>query len=321
MKRSLKLGFADFYRHFPAENNYFTNLLREHYDVEIVAADADLMICSSYGMSSANYRGRKLLVIMENFRPILDAYDAVISFDYLDDPRHFRLPLSMIGSELRRAANWSAERELAGKTRFCNFIFSNPSCGQRNQLMRKLSRYKRVDCAGRCFNNVGGRIADKLQFQRECKFTIAFENSSHPGYLTEKLTHAFQSDTIPLYWGDKYAGRDFNPAAFLHQDDFESIDALVERVIELDQNDDQYLAMLSEPCYPDGQMPDQFRRENVLKFLIKTIESNLPPIGTSPGHDRASAAYAAEVKRDIWRRRLNRWKYRAAHVITCGLAA
>ena len=32
-------------------------------------------------------------------------------------------------------------------------------------------------------------------------FTIAFENCDHPGYITEKIIHAFIAGTIPLYWG------------------------------------------------------------------------------------------------------------------------
>ena len=32
------------------------------------------------------------------------------------------------------------------------------------------------------------------------KFSIAFENSSHEGYSTEKIVQSFAAKTIPIYW-------------------------------------------------------------------------------------------------------------------------
>lgn len=321
MKSPLRLAFSDFYHSFDVNHNVFTSLLRKRYEVELVDRHADLTICSVYGKSSVRCTGRKVLVIMENFRPDLDAFDAVISFDSVDDPRHFHLPLSMFGNEIQRPADWSAEEELSRKSRFCNFIFSNPSCVPRNRLLQRLQRYKRVDCGGRCFNNVGGRVPNKYEFQRSCKFSIAFENSSQPGYLTEKLSDAFRADTIPLYWGDPLASKFFNADAFLHQDNYRDVDALVERVIELDQNDELYLEMLRQPAYVGGQMPSQFRPENVLRFFVDTIQSDRPPVATLPNYSRIASAYVSRLEMDVWRRRMNRWRHRTVQVLFGRLAA
>ena len=43
-------------------------------------------------------------------------------------------------------------------------------------------------------------------------FTIAFENSDYPGYITEKIIHAFIAGTIPLYWGGGEYLKDTIPA-------------------------------------------------------------------------------------------------------------
>jgi hypothetical protein len=32
-------------------------------------------------------------------------------------------------------------------------------------------------------------------------FTLTFENTDYPGYVTEKLFHALSAGSIPLYWG------------------------------------------------------------------------------------------------------------------------
>ena len=42
---------------------------------------------------------------------------------------------------------------------------------------------------------------DHLSFLRKCKFYICLENTSAPGYVTEKLFDAFLTGSIPIYWG------------------------------------------------------------------------------------------------------------------------
>ena len=96
------------------------------------------------------------------------------------------------------------------------------TCAQK--LEEKLSKYKRVDSGGRHLNNIGGPVDDKLEFQKDYKFSIAFENSAFPGYLTEKLPEAVIAQTLPIYWGDKLVHRDFNTARFLNYPDFGSDD-------------------------------------------------------------------------------------------------
>jgi hypothetical protein len=55
---------------------------------------------------------------------------------------------------------------------------------------------------------------------RAYKFVVAFENSSAPGYNTEKLTHAIEADSMPIYWGDPEIGRSFNPGRFIDAHDY-----------------------------------------------------------------------------------------------------
>jgi hypothetical protein len=51
------------------------------------------------------------------------------------------------------------------------------------------------------FSNYCGAAKDKLQTLSEYNFVLAFENTDYPGYITEKIIHAFMAGTIPLYWG------------------------------------------------------------------------------------------------------------------------
>lgn len=110
-----------------------------------------------------------------------------------------------------------------------------------------LSKYKQVDSGGAYKNNVGGRVADKKEFISNYKFNIAFENSAKDGYTTEKIMEPMLVNSLPIYWGNRLVGLDFNPDSFINAADYPSLEALVEYIVELDTNDDKYLSILSKP--------------------------------------------------------------------------
>ena len=39
------------------------------------------------------------------------------------------------------------------------------------------------------------------QLFKKYKFNICFENSSTPGYVTEKIIQSMYVNSIPIYWG------------------------------------------------------------------------------------------------------------------------
>jgi len=193
--------------------------------------------------------------------------------NYIDDSRHFRMPYYVIrmlytGTLLDSLIkNIDVEEVLGEKTGFCNFVFSNTRDGVcRNEFFEKLSKYKKVDSAGRSLNNMGyvlpGRVGtrvghyitypEKMDFLSRYKFTIAFENNRSDynldsGYTTEKITEPMLSNSIPIYRGNPHIGEEFNSKSFLNRLDFNSDEELIERIIELDNDDNLYMEMLSEP--------------------------------------------------------------------------
>lgn len=71
-------------------------------------------------------------------------------------------------------------------------------------MLNWISSYKRVDCAGSYRNNMYGFRAPRDKFIDWIsiyKFMLCFENSSAPGYVTEKALQAYLAGTIPIYWG------------------------------------------------------------------------------------------------------------------------
>jgi hypothetical protein len=45
-------------------------------------------------------------------------------------------------------------------------------------------------------------IDDKIALLAKYRLTLAMENSSYPGYVTEKAIHAYLAGTQAIYWGD-----------------------------------------------------------------------------------------------------------------------
>ncbi|CAI8311994.1 MAG: Alpha-(1,3)-fucosyltransferase FucT [Opitutia bacterium UBA7350] len=125
---------------------------------------------------------------------------------------------------------------------------------------------------GKWRNNTGGPVPDKIAFQTAYKFVLAVENYSAPGYLTEKFAQAAQSNAIPIYWGDPTITQYINPKAFINCHDFESPQALVAKVREIDNDDAAYRAMLSEPWFINGEEPPEWRDATFTNFLCNIFD-------------------------------------------------
>jgi hypothetical protein len=130
----------------------------------------------------------------------------------------------------------------------------NGGCEMRNNFFHKLSQYKQVASGGPLFNNIGyilesGAVAchTKLDFLDKFKFNLCFENATHPGYCTEKLYEALIGNTVPIYWGSPTAALDFNSEAFLSWHDYQDDEKLIEKIIEIDNNEAKFRYMVSEP--------------------------------------------------------------------------
>ena len=261
-KRHIKVRFMDYWSGFgPSGSSYLIKqMLDRHFDVE-VCDDADYVFFSANGESHWSVPDRcvKIFHTGENMTPDFNACDYAIGFDRMDfGDRYIRFPLylfydrSLLDKMLSKhelPEDWDLAAE---KPDFCSFVVSNPLNPYRNEAFRKLGEYRKVDSGGRYLNNVGGPVADKLAFESRHKFSLCFENGSHPGYTTEKLVEALAARTVPIYWGDPDVGKVFNPKAFVNVADYGSLDGALARVQELDRDDSLYLSMLREPAFLPG---------------------------------------------------------------------
>jgi len=206
--------------------------------------------------------------------------------DEVHSPRYMRFPnYARLGAGhdlVKRSYN--PHKILGEKQKFCAFVHKNGGVKFRNDFFWQLSKYKRIDSPGEALNNMpsidppGTRgqyytlYDTKIAFLRKYKFTIAFANECSPGYTSEKIYHAMLANSIPIYWGNPQVHRDFNTKSFINLHQYKSPQEAMRRIIELDKNDDLYLAYLKEPWYCNN-IPTQYTDPNVILARFKKIFS------------------------------------------------
>jgi len=235
--------------------------------------------------------------------------------DEVKDDRYMRIqwhgfkPTSLIKKDT------NVEEIISQKTRFCNFIYSNP-VPYREKFFKELSKYKPVDAPGRSMNNMSSIDTDKTRgdiwsrkraFLSRYKFTIAFENYCHLGYNTEKLLDPMMVNSLPIYLGNPNIAQHFNPKSFINAHEYvpeqncslvgtldrlclmtlkewrrrefnsfndkvrrrlkakgrlikmsfqyRDFEQLIEKIIEIDRNDDLYVSYLLEPWFHNNIPP------------------------------------------------------------------
>jgi hypothetical protein len=262
--RDITIGFTDYFKPI---DEFFISALSTRYNV--IRDDVNpnyLFFCDeTFGTNNLKYDPNKVLKLFftgENRRPWNYQAHAAISYDHLDGPSNYRLPLYVVEDWYLTAKLGLPSIQVVGRNpdthrpNFCSFVSANPASLDRNEAFHLLSQYKRVDSGGPLFNNIGHilpRGADaqvhKLQFMAGRKFNLCYENGSYPGYVTEKLFHALYAGVVPIYWGSSTVGLDFNPDAFVSRHDFDTFEEMLDMVMRIDQNDELYEDMIHQPIF------------------------------------------------------------------------
>lgn len=266
----LKVKFVD----FSSDNmkNRTMKILKQAFkDVE-ESEEPDFLFYSVFGHEYLKYNCVRIFWTGENIQPDFNVCDYAIGFSYLEyEDRYKRIPLYYFYEEDYKNALQKNVNGLKrnGEKKFCNFVYSNGSTAspERELFFDKLNNYKKVDSGGKYRNNVGGPVKDKYEFQKQYKFSIAFENSSTNGYTTEKIIQAFAAGTIPIYWGNPKIERDFNPKAFINCHNFENFEQVIERIKEIDQDDRLYDEYMRQPIGEKDLFPDN-PLEEYAKYII-----------------------------------------------------
>lgn len=250
-KPKLRLGFTDYY---PTMDDFFVSVLSKAFDVVRNDEDPDYLIFAdeTYGQRNKNYDPNKVIKIFftgENRRPWNYQCHHAISFDHLDGSQFYRLPLYVLDNWVQTKNGVPDMLDLdinmkpvkyEDREWFCGFVAGNGASEYRNRIFHVLNEYKPVMSGGPLFNNIGGilprDVMSKIDFFRKCRFSLCFENSSWPGYCTEKIMHGFIARTVPIYWGSPTVTMDFQEGSFISRHDFVSDNEFIDAIIKMDQN-------------------------------------------------------------------------------------
>ena len=289
---NLKISYQHFWNNFDYKDNIFTWLLRDRYNVIIVDSNPDLIIS---GGGKRQHDCKCLYFSGEPYYPNIEYFPEHIHHDigmsgfYIEDENYLRFPLylyyyyefvkkGIIGYDF---FDLDRSIDINEKSHFCNFI-SRGYNGYRSEFVDKLKKYKLVDISYGQHKNIsvpgeGGTIngaINKINFIRKYKFTIAFENSSMKqeldGYTTEKLIEPMIAKSLPLYWGNTRISEDFNTNSFLNIHDYENEDQFIEKIIELDRNDELYKSYFKEKL--KNKNNKLFNKEYLVDMFLKKLE-------------------------------------------------
>lgn len=277
-KKIIKIKLVD---GFPINDEYFEYLLeklKEKYEI-IFSEEPDYLFCGCFSNEFLKYDCIKILFLGENISPDFNLYDYAIGFDYLNfADRYLRYPIYVYWKkdfELAAHKHERSDEYFLNKKKFCNFVYSNSDWNEkiREEFFKKLSAYKCVDAGGKVFNNIGYRVGDKRAFQEEYKFAIVFENSSKPGYTTEKIINAYAAGNIPIYWGNRNIEEEFNPKSFINVFNFNSLEECIEYVEKVDSDDELYLQIQREPIF-NGKGAEMYykQKDMLVEFLSHIFE-------------------------------------------------
>ena len=239
----------------------------------------------TFGFKHLKYDCIKIFYTGENVFPNFNICDYAIGPHNLKlEKRYLQLPIYLIknGHFIKLPERKKINKEdLKTKKEFCNFIYSNKNGNPiRKEFFDELSKYKNIISAGKFLNNTGYAIKNKTEIQKQCKFTIAFENEKYPGYSTEKIIDAFIARTIPIYWGDETITDNINQKSFIYCNSSKDIPDVIRRIKQIDKNDDLWLKMANEPIFLQKDY-EKIKEKELEDFLINTIETKKQKIPKS----------------------------------------
>lgn len=169
--------------------------------------------------------------------------------------------------------NNSAKIVSKQKTKFCAYFYSH-KVGHRRDFFNKLSKqYKQVHDLGAAKKNLRTQNATRkvlavgnqsyldicVEEYRPYKFVICFENTLNiNGYITEKIVNAMLAGAIPIYWGTKDISQHFNDKSFINVHNYKNLGQVIQRIKQIDQNEQLYHQMLQEPWFKNNELNEYF---------------------------------------------------------------
>lgn len=278
-KKIIKIGFKHFWQGFSLKT--FTDrhpyLLNKYHFIETHNPDYRFVsVFNKPGDYACLPNSCNIFYTGENKEPDMKQFDYAISFSLDSHKNNFRLPCwvpRLYENNMHPAMLLNENRIRTSLDQippmFCNFIYSRKA-EHREQFFYALDSKKHVTAPGKSCTNappIGMSVSDKINFQKDFQFSIAFENEPYPGYITEKIIDSFVSDTVPIYNGDPNITNEFNSHSFININSTSNFDTYIEIILYLEKNRKEYLDIKNATIYKDNTLPDYANEDNIMAFF------------------------------------------------------
>ena len=258
-----------------------------YFAMETIYHDRDSMV----ELLESKQDAIRIMLCGEVVYPDLNLFDYAIyyfghykSFDrIIDSPYLYALEGSVydsVGEIDNSKKDIDPEYILSTKSKFCNFIYSNPLAHpMRDEIFFALSKYKFIDSLGNHLKNVDiddtrfstGWEKISIKLKSPYKFSISVENAYAPGYTTEKIITSMLANSIPIYFGNPLIGEEFNEKAIINVHKYHDLSEVVDRVREIDENDQLYCEILAEPWRNAKQISTCVQRRVMYEEALKNL--------------------------------------------------
>lgn len=253
-KKKIRVAFID-----NCESQVILEALGEKYRPVLDERNPEVVFYGNFGLKHLRYNCIKVFISQECVAPDFNVCDYAMTSNKIDfDGRNLYMPPAFFQHLREEKPTLCPLTSQLSRRRFCSFIYSQRKEGMGSQLRaefcERLMKYKQVDCPGKVLHNYDAPElsvrhandwnASKIRFLGNYKFNIAFENCNCKGYITEKMSDPLLAGCVPIYWGSEGDLGIFPREAVICANDYPNMDALIERVIEVDNNDEEYMRML-----------------------------------------------------------------------------
>lgn len=282
--KKIKIGFSDFWGSYELHNcPIFNDFFNERFEIVYDNNNPDILIFSVFGNNFRKYSCPKILFTPENFFshryiPFDNMLGLTNLYKYADfsitsfeigDERNFRMPcyIRRDGYGMKKIIE---DRTIPKKSK--KILFMHRNCIPfRDNFFDKLSKYIQIDSPSACRRNMHINVIDKISFMQEYKFVLSFENSSWKNYNTEKIVDGFLSKTLPIYWGDTTVENDFNSLSMINYHNFPNEEMLIDEILRLDSNDEEYYNRISLNPIKNNDIFDQELFYNFMNKIFHSI--------------------------------------------------
>lgn len=232
----VSVAFRGFWPGFREDDNEILNVLKHTANiigakVELNCLDPDLLIFSCFGDQCFDefQRATRILYLGENVRPDFSETDYSLTFDMSDYcGRNIYLPLWLLRSKkyaAKTADYQSYDADELEKPQAANdgvdavVYIGNNSTAVRIEAIHEL---RKLGVVVECYGSQTRPVANKILTLKQYQYSLCFENTYTPGYVTEKIIDSFLGGSRPIYWGGA-PPQDFNLSEYYVCNPYQSI--------------------------------------------------------------------------------------------------